>query len=101
MSQDNVTRIHLDGKEYILIGTAHVSKHSAEEVKQVIELERPDSVCIELDEQRYKAIIDGSKWKEMDIFSVIKEKKSTFLLMNLVISSFQKRQHNRRGTRKS
>jgi pheromone shutdown-related protein TraB len=91
MSQENVTRIHLDGKEYILIGTAHVSKHSAEEVKQVIELERPDSVCIELDEQRYKAIIDGSKWKEMDIFSVIKEKKSTFLLMNLVISSFQKR----------
>jgi pheromone shutdown-related protein TraB len=91
MSQENVTRIHLDGKEYILIGTAHVSKHSAQEVKEVIELERPDSVCIELDEQRYKAIIDGSKWKEMDIFRVIKEKKATFLLMNLVISSFQKR----------
>lgn len=91
MTQGNVTRIHLDGKEYILIGTAHISKQSAEEVKEVIELERPDSVCIELDEQRYKAIMDGQKWKEMDIFSVIKEKKATFLLMNLVISSFQKR----------
>lgn len=91
MSQENVTRIDLDGKEYILIGTAHVSKRSAEEVKEVIELERPDSVCIELDEPRYKAIMDGSKWKEMDIFKVIKEKKTTLLLMNLVISSFQKR----------
>jgi pheromone shutdown-related protein TraB len=91
MSQGNVTRIHLDDKEYILIGTAHISKLSAEEVKEVIEFERPDSVCIELDEQRYKSIMDGEKWKEMDIFTVIKEKKATFLLMNLVISSFQKR----------
>jgi pheromone shutdown-related protein TraB len=91
MAQENVTRIHIGDKEYILIGTAHVSKQSAEEVKQVIELERPDSVCIELDEQRYKSITDGNKWKEMDIFKVIKEKKTTLLLMNLVISSFQKR----------
>jgi pheromone shutdown-related protein TraB len=87
----NITRIKLDGKEFILIGTAHVSKYSAEQVKELIESERPDSVCIELDEQRYQSIIDGNKWREMDVFKVIKEKKSTFLLMNLAISSFQKR----------
>jgi pheromone shutdown-related protein TraB len=87
----NITRIHLDGKEFILIGTAHVSKHSAEQVKEVIESERPDSVCIELDEQRYQSITEGNKWKEADVFKVIKEKKATFLLMNLAISSFQKR----------
>ena len=91
MSEDNITRISLDGKELILIGTAHVSKKSAEQVKEVIEAERPDSVCIELDEQRYQTIIDRDRWKKMDIFKVIKEKKATFLLMNLVISSFQKR----------
>lgn len=94
MSEENITRINLDGKEIILIGTAHVSRHSAEQVKEVIELERPDSVCIELDEQRYQSIMDGSKWKEMDIFKVIKEKKATLLLMNLAISSFQKRMAN-------
>ena len=97
MSEENLTRIHLNGKEYILIGTAHVSKKSAEEVKAVIELERPDSVCIELDEQRYKSIIDGAKWKETDIFTIIKKKKTTLLLMNLVISSFQKRLANQFG----
>ncbi|RXJ04009.1 TraB/GumN family protein [Anaerobacillus alkaliphilus] len=91
MSEENITRIDLDGKEIILIGTAHVSKKSAEQVKEVIERERPDSVCIELDEQRYQSIMDGNKWKEMDIFKVIKEKKATLLLMNLLISSFQKR----------
>ncbi|SDL21654.1 TraB/GumN family protein [Natronincola ferrireducens] len=91
MCEENITRIDLDGKEIILIGTAHVSKQSAEEVKEVIEAERPDSVCVELDGQRYQAIVAENQWKSMDIFKVIKEKKATFLLMNLVISSFQKR----------
>ncbi|MGP4107868.1 TraB/GumN family protein [Virgibacillus sp. L01] len=91
MSEENITRININDKELILIGTAHVSKHSAEQVKEVIEAEKPDSVCIELDEQRYKSIVDGNKWKDMDIFKVIKEKKATLLLMNLAISSFQKR----------
>jgi pheromone shutdown-related protein TraB len=93
MSEENqnITRIHLEGKEFILIGTAHVSKHSADQVREVIEFERPDSVCIELDDQRYQAIMDGNKWKETDIFKVIKEKKASLLLMNLALSSFQKR----------
>ena len=91
MSEENITRLHVNGKEIILIGTAHVSKKSAEQVKEVIEAEKPDSVCVELDEPRYQSIMDGNKWKEMDIFKVIKEKKATLLLMNLAISSFQKR----------
>lgn len=91
MSEENITRIHLDCKEIILIGTAHVSRQSAEQVKEVIERENPDSVCIELDEQRYQSIMDNNKWKETDIFKVIKEKKATLLLMNLAISSFQNR----------
>ncbi|MCQ6276689.1 TraB/GumN family protein [Bacillus sp. V3B] len=96
-NENNITRIHLDGKEFILIGTAHVSKQSAEQVKEVIETERPDSVCIELDEGRYQSITDDNKWKDMDIFKVIKEKKSTLLLMNLALSSFQKRMANQLG----
>ncbi|HHW36441.1 MAG TPA: TraB/GumN family protein [Bacillales bacterium] len=91
MHEENITRINLDGREYILIGTAHVSKNSAEQVKEVIEAEKPDSVCVELDQQRYQSIIEGNKWKEMDIIQVIKEKKATLLLINLAVSSFQNR----------
>lgn len=91
VDNENITRIHLDDKEYILIGTAHVSKQSAELVKEVIEAEKPDAVCVELDQQRYQSIMEGNKWKDTDIFSVIKEKKATLLLINLAISSFQKR----------
>ncbi|MDT8861411.1 TraB/GumN family protein [Alkalihalobacillus sp. MEB130] len=91
MSEENITRLHIAGKEVILIGTAHVSKQSAEQVKEVIQAEQPDTVCVELDEQRYQSIKDGNKWKDMNIFKVIKEKKATLLLMNLLIASFQKR----------
>lgn len=91
MEEKNIDRLQIDDKEIILIGTAHVSKKSAEQVKELIEEEQPDTVCIELDEQRFKTIKEGQKWKEMDIFRVIKENKSLLLLVNLVMSSFQKR----------
>lgn len=97
MSDENISRLEINGKEIILIGTAHVSKTSAVQVKEVIEAEKPDSVCVELDEQRYKSITEGSKWKETDIFKVIKDKKATLLLMNLAISSFQKRMASQFG----
>ncbi|MEA4902665.1 TraB/GumN family protein [Desulfitobacterium sp.] len=100
MSQEtaNLTRVYLEDKEIILIGTAHVSKQSAEQVKEVIDAERPDSVCIELDEPRYQTLMDGNKWKETDIFKVIKDKKATLLLINLALSSFQKRIAKHLGT---
>ncbi|MGG0718055.1 TraB/GumN family protein [Robertmurraya massiliosenegalensis] len=97
MEHENITRIFLDEKEYILIGTAHVSKQSAEQVKEVIEAEKPDAVCVELDQQRYQSIMAGNSWKDMDIFSVIKQKKASLLLINLAISSFQKRMASQLG----
>ncbi|MCP3030833.1 TraB/GumN family protein [Halobacillus sp. A1] len=97
INEENITRIYLDNKELILIGTAHVSRKSAEQVKEVIDYEQPDSVCVELDEQRYQSIKDGNKWQDTDIFKVIKQKKATLLLMNMVISSFQKRMAKQMG----
>lgn len=95
---ENITRLHLGDKEIILIGTAHVSRSSAELVKEVIDAERPDSVCVELDAQRYQTITEGNKWQEQDIFKIIKEKKATLLLINLVLASFQKRVAKQFGT---
>ncbi|HNS66635.1 MAG TPA: TraB domain-containing protein, partial [Mesotoga infera] len=73
---ETVHRIQLKDKEIILIGTAHVSKNSAEEVKQVIEEEKPDSVAIELCNSRYQSMQDQDRWKKTDIAKVIKDKKS-------------------------
>src|SRR5215475_10650026 len=52
----DVQVIAQDGREILLVGTAHVSRESAELVRELIEKERPDRVCIELDAQRYEAL---------------------------------------------
>ncbi|HZK12450.1 MAG TPA: TraB domain-containing protein, partial [Atribacterota bacterium] len=87
----NIHMLKKDGKEILLVGTAHVSKDSAREVKELIEQEKPDSVCVELCLARYNSINDPNKWKNMDIITIIKQKKALLLLANLILSSFQKR----------
>ena len=95
---ENVTRIAYNDKTIILIATAHVSKQSVELVKQVVAEEKPDSICVELDEQRYNSIRNPKAWENMDIVKVIKEKRVGFLLANLVLSSYQKRMAKKLGT---
>jgi len=86
-----ITRLEWEGKEIILLGTAHVSRESVRLVREVIEKEGPDTVCVELCPSRYQAIMQKDRWQETDIVKVIKEKKSFLLLSNLLLASFQKR----------
>ena len=86
-----IHRLDFENKEIILLGTAHVSKESAQLVKDVIEEEKPDTVCVELCESRYQAIRQKEMWQYTDIVKVIREKKTFLLLANLLLASFQKR----------
>ncbi|MBW1694362.1 MAG: TraB/GumN family protein, partial [Deltaproteobacteria bacterium] len=88
---NNLHRLDYNGKDIILLGTAHVSKESVRQVKEVIEAEKPDTVCVELCESRYMSIRQKDKWQNTDIVKVIKDKKSFLLLSNLLLVSFQKR----------
>jgi pheromone shutdown-related protein TraB len=88
---ENVHFIELDGKQLILVGTAHVSSKSVNDVKEVIESERPDTVCIELCEARYRNLTDNERWKNSNITQIIKDGKAMLLLVNLILSSYQKR----------
>ena len=89
--ENNLTRLDYNGKNIILIATAHVSEQSAQLVKKVIEHEKPDSVCVELDEGRYKSILNPKAWENTNIVQVIKEKKVGFMLANLFLSAYQKK----------
>ena len=86
-----VHRLEYKGKNVTLVGTAHVSRESAEQVREVIQNERPDAVCVELCPSRFQAIRQKERWQDTDIVKVIKEKKSFLLLSNLLLASFQKR----------
>jgi pheromone shutdown-related protein TraB len=88
---NNIHHLVFENKEIILLGTAHVSKESVRLTADVIEAEKPDTVCVELCESRYQSIRQKDKWQETDIVKVIKEKKTFLLLSNLLLVSFQKR----------
>ncbi len=91
--------ITLAGKNYILIGTAHISKDSIEEVSEVISDIRPDAVCVELCAGRYESIRNADHWKSMDIVKVVKEGKAPMLMMNLILSAFQKKMGDKLGVK--
>lgn len=84
-------RIKAGDREIILVGTAHISQSSADEVSSIILSEKPDRICVELDDDRLKAMQNEKKWQELDIVKVLKEGKGFLLLSNLALSSFQKR----------
>jgi len=89
----------IEGKKIILVGTAHISDDSIQEVESVIQEEQPDSVCVELCASRYESIRNADHWKNMDIVKVIKEGKAPMLVMNLILSAFQKKMGDKLGVK--
>ncbi len=87
----DVQIVEVDGREFILVGTAHISQESAKLVREVVENEQPDSVCVELDPQRYKALSEKKKWENLNLKSVIKQKQLSTLLINLLLGAYQKK----------
>lgn len=81
----------INGKEITIIGTAHISSESVEEVKQVLLEIQPDTVAIELDDERYKSMTEKKNWQDMDIVDIIKKKKVGFLVAQMILSSYQRK----------
>jgi len=91
MYPNDVDIVRLDGRTLILVGTAHISAESVALVHRVIEQERPDCVCIELDERRHRALVEKNRWEGLDLRQVIRDRQLSTLLINVVLSSYQKR----------
>ncbi|MCP4422144.1 MAG: TraB/GumN family protein [Chloroflexi bacterium] len=99
-NQDNIVErdypadveiVPVNGREFILIGTAHISQESTELVRMVIEQEHPDAVCVELDAQRFKTLSEKTKWENLDLKQIIRQKQLIILIVNLLLASYQKR----------
>ena len=87
----SVTKLENDSTDYYIVGTAHISEKSVQDVEAVIDAVQPDVVCVELCKARYDALVDEDRWKKLDIFKVIREGKFLFLLANLAIGAYQRR----------
>lgn len=84
-------RVVIDGREFILVGTAHVSKESAQRVQDVISQELPDCVCVELDEQRYAALSQQRRMEDLNLKQVIRQRQLSPLIAGLILSAYQKK----------
>ena len=98
-SLDCVTHLSYEGRDLYLVGTAHVSQRSVADVGRVIRGLTPDTVCVELDAARHQALVDPKRWRNLDIFDVIRERRVLFTLSSLVLTSYQRRLGEKLGVR--
>ena len=85
------TVVELEGKSVYIVGTAHVSAQSVQDVRAAIAAVRPDVVAIELCEPRYQGLVKKEAWRHTNLFELIKQKKATFLLAQLALQAFYRR----------
>jgi pheromone shutdown-related protein TraB len=82
--RDGATTFHV-------IGTAHVSEASVSEVREVIHRLKPEVVCVELCKGRFDALTQDRAFRDVDVFKVVKEGKTLYLLAHLALASYQRR----------
>ncbi len=74
-----------------LLGTAHVSRVSAEAVTREIDSGHYDEVAIELCVNRHRGMLDPDSIERMDLFEVIRSGKVPMITAMLAMAAFQQR----------
>jgi len=90
--------ISFQNKKIFLLGTAHILKSSVEEVEKTIQDWQPDAIAVELCHARLSSLENSERWKELDIFSILKEGKAGVLLLGLILSGYQKKIGSKLGS---
>ncbi len=86
-----VRHVTRDGVDYALLGTAHVSRTSAEAVERLIDSGHYEAVAIELCAARYQTLTERDAWRNMDLFQVIRQGKAGMMMASLALSAYQRR----------
>ena len=91
LAEQPIARVRRDEVEYVLLGTAHVSRVSADAVRAMLEREPFDAVAVELCDSRYQSMRDPEAFRKLDLFQVIRQGKVGLIAANLALSAFQRR----------
>ena len=90
-NQEPLVDIQVGNSRITLLGTAHVSRASAEKVKELLATGEYQAAAVELCPSRYNSLIDPDSLARMDLFRVIKEKKVLMVIASLALGAFQQR----------
>jgi len=95
MSQDPehepLEEIRMGDSTIVLLGTAHVSRASAEMVATLLGSGDYDAVAVELCPSRYHAMLDPDALSKMDLFKVIRQGKASMVAASLALGAYQQR----------
>lgn len=83
--------VERDGVRFTLLGTAHVSPASADEVAREVASGAYDAVAVELDAARHAALTDPDRWAKLDLFQVLRQGKMGMIAVSLALGAFQQR----------
>lgn len=90
-SKEPIKTITIDHHRITLLGTAHVSKASADKAQELIATGQYDAVAVELCPSRYRAIVNPDAMAKMDLFQVIKNGQASMVAASLALGAFQQR----------
>ena len=89
--KEPVQHVERDGVHYALLGTAHVSRTSAEAVQRLLESGHYDAVAIELCPSRYQALTQRQAWQDLDLFALLRQGKAGMMMASLALAAYQRR----------
>lgn len=83
--------VNLEGTEIVLLGTAHISQASTDEVIAEISSGQYDAVAVELCESRLRSLTDQHYLENLDLFQVIRAGRGGLIMANLALGAYQQR----------
>lgn len=89
--QEPVSEVTLGDCRVTILGTAHVSRASADKVRDLLEQGTYDAVAVELCPSRYNAILNPDSLAKMDLFKVMREGKVAMVTASLALGAYQQR----------
>ena len=83
--------VEREGVRYTLLGTAHVSRASVDAVEAALATGGYDTIAVELDAQRHRAMTDPDVLAKLDLFQILREGKTGLVAGNLALAAYQRR----------
>jgi len=90
-ADEPVREVERDGVHYTLLGTAHVSTASVDAVRRHLDSGEFDAVAVELCASRHRALTQRDAWRDINLFTIIRERKAGMLMASLALSAYQRR----------
>ena len=95
--EEPIQSLSIGESSITILGTAHVSRASADKAQELILSGDYDVVCIELCQSRFNAMTDPNALAKMDLFDVIRSGKASMVTASLALGSYQQRMAEQLG----